>query len=166
MILSFFLPARPIAKQSFRVSSRGGYQPARVTNFEKRARLLAKQAAAESGWVRQEGPLKLTLVFHFKCPKADMVGKRKHLSAQRRWRILRPDLDNLEKCITDGLKDLMVDDAQICRKISEKVTEPADGTEGISIFLETLSDYEDCDETNETLVGSHAQPDGKVRPSR
>jgi Holliday junction resolvase RusA-like endonuclease len=148
------------------VSSRGGYQPARVTNFEKGARRLAKQAAAESGWTQQDGPLQLTLVFHFRCPKADKAGKRKHLSKQRRWRISRPDLDNLEKCITDGLKDLMVDDAQICRKITEKVIESADGPEGITVYLQTLSNYEDCDERNETLVGTHAQSDGSVRPDK
>ena len=52
MKISFFVPGRPVPKQSFRVSKFGGYQPKRVTDFKKLAMLIAKKAAKESGWQR------------------------------------------------------------------------------------------------------------------
>lgn len=150
--ISFFVPGRPIAKQSFRVGRYGGYQPKRVTDFKKLARIIAQKAASEQGWGTADGPLHLDLVFRFRCPKS----AKKAEKAIERWNIRRPDLDNVEKSITDGLCDLMGDDSQVCSKTSRKTIAPFGEEEGIQVTLQTLGDF---DEGNKELVGENARPD-------
>lgn len=157
MKISFFVPGRPIAKQSFRVSRYGGYQPKRVTDFKKLAQLVAREAAKKQGWARADGPLHLDLVFRFRCPKS----ARKAEKAIERWNTRRPDLDNIEKSLCDGLCDLMGDDSQICSKTSRKTIAPFGEEEGTLVTLQTLGDF---DEGHEELAGEHAQPDGPPGP--
>lgn len=157
MRISFFVPGRPIAKQSFRVGRYGGYQPKRVTDFKKLAQFIAREAAKKQGWERADGPLHLELVFRFRCPKS----ARKAEKVIERWNVRRPDLDNIEKSITDGLCDLMGDDSQICSKVSRKTIAPSGEEEGTIVTLQTLGDY---NEGLEELVGESARPDGRERP--
>lgn len=146
MRISFFVPGRPIAKQSFRVGRFGGYQPKRVTDFKKLTQLLAVEAAKKQGWTKDSGPLHLDLVFRFRCPKS----AKKAEKLIERWSIKRPDLDNIEKSITDGLCDLMNDDSQVCSKSSIKIIAPFGEPEGTQITVQTLGDY---NERTEELVG-------------
>ena len=66
--IEFFVDTRPIAKQSFRMGKRGGYQPKRVTDFKKYAQVLAIAAQKESAWRKTGKALKLELTYYFKCP--------------------------------------------------------------------------------------------------
>ncbi|HAG28821.1 MAG TPA: hypothetical protein DCL39_05140 [Alteromonas macleodii] len=155
--ISFFVPGRPIAKQSFRVGRFGGYQPKRVTDFKKLASLIANEAAKKQGWVKHDGPLHLELMFRFRCPKS----ARKADKAVERWNTKRPDLDNIEKSITDGLDGLMNDDSQICSKSSIKTIAPFGETEGTYVTVHTLGEY---NERTKELVGESVRPDGQQGP--
>ena len=151
--LSYFVPGRPVPKQSYRASKFGGYQPKRVTDFKKVAQLIANNAAKKQGWKKADGPLLLKLVFRFRCPSS----ARKADRLIYRWRKERPDLDNLLKSIIDSLsQSLMEDDSQICCVVSIKIIAKQGDPEGTSVTLETLGDY---DERTESLVGEFAQPD-------
>ena len=135
--LEFFVDTRPIAKQSFRMGKRGGYQPKRVTDFKKLARTIANNAAKKNGWDKYDGALCLELVFGFLCPKS---AKNDDKMCDR-WHTKRPDLDNIEKSITDALCDLMVDDSQICMKTSRKIILKYGDQEGIWVTLSQLRPY-------------------------
>lgn len=132
--IEFFVDTRPIAKQSFRMGRGGGYQPKRVTDFKKYAQVLATAAAKEQGWKKTSEPLELQLGFRFRCPKS---ASKKDKGAVR-WHTKRPDLDNIEKSITDALCDLMEDDSQICVKSSSKVIAKFGDPEGVMVKLATL----------------------------
>ena len=138
MKLEYFVPGRPVPKQSYRASKFGGYQPKRVTNFKKAAQLIADQAAKEQGWSQVAGPVLLRLQFRFGCPSS----ARKADKQKTRWRIKRPDLDNLQKSIIDSISDRIVfDDAQICMTICTKIIAKDGDEEGTSVTLETLGEY-------------------------
>ena len=147
--IEFFVDTRPIAKQSFRMGKRGGYQPKRVTDFKKYAQVLALAASKQSGWTKTDKPLKLDLTFYFKCPKSASKADKGAI----RWHTKRPDLDNIEKSITDALCDLMQDDAQICSKVSRKLIPKFGDPEGVWVCLSTLGEpasnhaiqWKDCD---------------------
>ena len=147
--IEFFVDTRPIAKQSFRMGKRGGYQPKRVTDFKKYAQVLALAASKQSGWTKTDKPLKLDLTFYFKCPKSASKADKGAI----RWHTKRPDLDNIEKSITDALCDLMEDDSQICSKVSRKLIPKFDDPEGVYVCLSTLGEpasthaiqWKDCD---------------------
>ena len=132
--IEFFVDTRPIAKQSFRMGKKGGYQPKRVTEFKKYAQVLAIAAAKEQGWDKTGEPLELQLTFRFRCPKSAKKDDKQVV----RWHTKRPDLDNIEKSITDALCDLMKDDSQICMKRSCKVIAKFGEPEGIWVSLHTL----------------------------
>ena len=68
------------------------------------------------------------------CPKSAKKDDKQVV----RWHTKRPDLDNIEKSITDALCDLMEDDSQICMKRSCKVIAKFGEPEGIWVCLHTL----------------------------
>lgn len=147
--MTFFVDHRPIAKQSFRMGKFGGYQPKRVTDFKKHAQLVARHAAKKHGWAKDDGPLMITFVFQFRCPKS--ASKADKLLV--RWNTKRPDLDNIEKSITDALDDLMSDDSQVCYKISKKIIAKHGDVEGITVTISQLPKYPEQieEESNEPV---------------
>lgn len=76
------------------------------------------------------GPLRLSLVFYL--PRTKSLGKNAI------WHYKRPDLDNLEKAVIDGLQDAkwFLDDGQIAAKTTTKYYAATDGKPGVSISLE------------------------------
>jgi Holliday junction resolvase RusA-like endonuclease len=145
--IEFFVDTRPIAKQSFRMGRGGGYQPKRVTDFKKYAQVLAIAAAKEQGWEKTGKPLSMDVTFVFRQPKNTKVNDR----IVAKWRTCRPDLDNLEKAITDALCDLMDDDAQICMKTSRKITGSEDDQEGIWVRLAIMDEMTGVGRSNKTV---------------
>ena len=147
-------------KQSFRVSKYGGYQPKRVTDFKKLAHLITSNAAKKQGWKKADGPLLLKMVFRFRCPSS----ARKAEKAKTRWRIKRPDLDNLEKSIIDGIASCMGDDAQICFKITMKLIAKEGDEEGTSVTLKRLGDYNEGYEEMARLALCAVEVEGADEP--
>lgn len=94
----FFVEGEPRPKQSFRVSGKGGYQPARVKAWQRYVSYAAQDAMREIGRTNQpyeKAKLEVHLFF--------FLGNDR-----------RVDLDNLSKAVLDGMNRIVfLDDQQI-----------------------------------------------------
>lgn len=103
--VSFFVQGEPRPKQSFRVSGRGGYTPARVKAWQTDVACDATIAMREIERFNLpfENDLAVTLMF--------TLGDNR-----------RVDLDNLSKAVLDGLNKIVyADDRQIVELHLKKV---------------------------------------------
>jgi Holliday junction resolvase RusA-like endonuclease len=116
------VPLRAVPKQSFRAGKYGGYQPTRVTRFKQAVAEWAWIAKQKSKWEITEDPISIRLEFRFAWP----VKTKKSLKSEMRVRTTRPDLDNLEKAVIDGLHCLWPDDSYVAEKTSAKYNAPDD----------------------------------------
>jgi len=113
--IEIIVPAVPVANPRARATSINGKSRVYAKNTGPIATFKAMLAIA----ARQEhkgepltGPLRVDIDFVF--PRtSDMIWKRKPMP--RVWHSKKPDRDNLDKAVLDGLnKILWRDDAQIC----------------------------------------------------
>lgn len=134
MLIRFFVPGRPVPKQSFRAGPRP-WQPKRVTEYANRVRLVARAAAHRSGWLVPEShvPLSVVLRFGFARPKSARKSERDATSL----RVTIPDVDNITKAVLDPCSVLWPDDRQVCVIQCIKLTVPR-SEEGVTITVETL----------------------------
>lgn len=105
----FEIPGKPFAKQRPRLGKWGAYTPKETVSFER----TVGQYAMDAFNAPIEGPVHLIVRAVFEPPKS-WSGKKKrdHLGKPH---IQRPDLDNIEKAILDGLNRIaFADDAQVC----------------------------------------------------
>jgi Holliday junction resolvase RusA-like endonuclease len=139
MKLAFFIPGRPVPKQSFRLGARGGWQPKRVTDYAKRIRWIVHGAMRRHGWVKPDKmtPLKVRLRFGFNLP----VSTRKAHRKKTTLRVSVPDVDNMAKAVLDGCKELWTDDRQVSVLEVVKLNVPR-GMQGVTVNVETI-DNED-----------------------
>lgn len=111
------IPGKPFAKQRARATRQGRmYTPKETVSFE---RTVAEYALA-SGVKPLEGPVKFTLIAVFEPAKS--WSKKK--TAELIWRphTQKPDLDNIEKAVLDGLNRIaFADDSQVCQHESKKM---------------------------------------------
>ena len=81
-----------------------------------------------------DAPISLWAIWMFPYPKS----AKKHQPGNARWKITRPDTDNLNKLLKDVMTDMgfWKDDALICNEFIEKMysDEP-----GIAIIIQTLN---------------------------
>ena len=106
--------ARPIPKQRPRLSKFAVYTPKKTADYEK---LIAYEWKRRYKNLILKGAVKLDLLFCFKKAK----------SCKKDYHTQRPDLDNLEKAILDGLnKTAFVDDCQVVEMKSQKVFSDVD----------------------------------------
>lgn len=111
---SLEINARPFPKQRPRLSKFAVYTPKKTTDYEK---LIAYEWKKKYKNLILKGAVKLDLVFVFKKAK----------SCKKDYHTQRPDLDNLEKAILDGLnKVAFVDDCQVVELNSKKVFSDTD----------------------------------------
>ena len=133
-VVGFFVPGVVVAQGRPRAFAvRGGhirmYDPVKSKGWKHRVALFAQQARQDG--MPWDGPIALSLIFYLSRPKSVSIKKRKHPT-------VRPDLDNLEKAVKDGLTGILyVDDAQIVRTDCEK--QYADGHPlGVAIKMNSL----------------------------
>ena len=114
-MVSFFVPGEPRGKQRARVlrnpknPKKPAYTPKDTIEAERAIGWECKRAMA--GAKPLEGPVRLDWVAWFSKPSS--WPKKKWLEA--RWHTSKPDRDNIEKLIADGLKGIAwLDDAQVC----------------------------------------------------
>ncbi|WP_278554701.1 RusA family crossover junction endodeoxyribonuclease [Parvimonas micra] len=109
------IDVRPFPKERPRLSGRKiVYTPYKTRNFENRIAYEWKKKYKDS---ILKGAVKLDLVFVFKKAK----------TCKKTFHTQRPDIDNLEKAILDGLnKVAFVDDCQVVELNSKKVFSDTD----------------------------------------
>lgn len=106
--------ARPIPKARPRLSKFAVYTPKKTADYEK---LIAYEWKRRYKNLILKNAVKLDLLFCFKKAK----------SCKKDYHTQRPDLDNLEKAILDGLnKTAFVDDCQVVEMKSQKVFSDVD----------------------------------------
>lgn len=106
--------ARPIPKARPRLSKFAVYTPKKTADYEK---LIAYEWKRRYKDLILKGAIKLDLLFCFKKAK----------SCKKDYHTQRPDIDNLEKAILDGLnKTAFVDDCQVVEMKSQKVFSDVD----------------------------------------
>ena len=124
-MITFIIPGEPVAKGRPRATSINGmarmYTPKKTVNYESLVALAAQQAMA--GRPLMDGPVELSFEARFTIPKS---WTKKRLAAHiecPEYVTKKPDLDNLEKALGDGMNGVVfADDSQIaqnglCRKI-------------------------------------------------
>lgn len=105
---------RPTPKARPRLSKFAVYTPKKTTNYEN---LIAYEWKRRYKDLILKGAIKLDLLFCFKKAK----------SCKKDYHTQRPDIDNLEKAILDGLnKVAFVDDCQVVEMKSQKIFSDAD----------------------------------------
>ena len=111
---SLEINTRPIPKARPRLSKFAVYTPKKTTNYEN---LIAYEWKRRYKDLILKGAIKLDLLFCFKKAK----------SCKKDYHTQRPDVDNLEKAILDGLnKVAFVDDCQVVELNSKKVFSDTD----------------------------------------
>ena len=106
--------ARPIPKARPRLSKFAVYTPKKTADYEK---LIAYEWKRRYKSLILKNAVKLDLLFCFKKAK----------SCKKDYHTQRPDIDNLEKAILDGLnKTAFVDDCQVVEMKSQKVFSDVD----------------------------------------
>jgi len=116
-MIQFEILGRPVAKGRPRVTRNHTYTPQKTVTYENLVRYsyLEKYLGADL----LTGPLEIELIFFFIRPK----------SSKRIVPTVKPDLDNLIKCVTDGLNKLAyADDSQIIKITASKVYDMVDKT--------------------------------------
>lgn len=105
---------RPTPKARPRLSKFAVYTPKKTADYEK---LIAYEWKRRYKNLILKGAVKLDLVFVFKKAK----------TCKKDYHTQRPDIDNLEKAILDGLnKTAFVDDCQVVEMKSKKVFSDVD----------------------------------------
>lgn len=123
------IPGKPFAKQRTRATRQGRvYTPAETVSFERKVGII-------TGTVIKTpftGPVKVTIRATFKPPES--WSKKKVTATTHRPHAQRPDLDNVEKAILDGMNRIaFVDDCQVWSVEKSKVWGLIDQT---VVFLE------------------------------
>lgn len=125
--LKFFVPGEAVGKGRPKTSARiaGGkvitrhYTPEKTVNYESLIALVGQQAMA--GRALLEGPVMVELDIVLGIPQS-MSKKRKTLAlAGQLYPTKKPDLDNVQKAIYDGLNGVVwKDDVQVVRAMVGK----------------------------------------------
>lgn len=125
LLCSFLAPMTPKAKQSFRASRFGGFQPKAIVTAEYEIGMVAKMAMR--GALPSPNPIHLECEFRFIVP-ASASKRRRESMLTAEWPVKPPDLDNLVKLAGDALKGIVyVDDKQIVDMHLRKRWSTADG---------------------------------------
>ena len=133
-----FIPGTPVAKGRPRFSRRGKfigtYTPTKTRDFESHVRAEAVLYTNRHRMKPAQGPVSIALQIFMPRPKSHTRAERECI-----WHWRRPDIDNCEKAILDGLNGVLFeDDAQICHKITTKIYTTDMQEPGVWIRLEEL----------------------------
>jgi len=111
------------------------YTPAKTANWEAYAAGI--MLGARTANHPEAGPLKVTILAVFACPKN--AAKRRPLLG-RLWRVSRPDLDNVAKAVCDaGNAVLWLDDKQIVDLRVQKVIASTLELPRVVVFVEAAT---------------------------
>ncbi len=117
MKIRFELETEPVAKSRPRLGDNRVYTPSKTRRFEN---TVAVEYQKQFGNIKFEGPVKLTVFLGYEPPRSLSKKKRQQLIGKLRDK--KPDIDNLEKSIMDGLQKggAFRDDGQVAIAYSIK----------------------------------------------
>lgn len=117
MTLTIRIPGEPVAQGRPRAAVVNGrarvFDPKKSRNWKATARehMYAALAAADRRFPFPEGPVRVSILARFTCPKGD---HRKTAPAPERWRDKKPDAENVAKAVLDAATGVLwQDDAQV-----------------------------------------------------
>lgn len=119
------IPGRPFAKQRPRFSRKSGraYTPSETVSFERNVGLIAARHFPQP----IEGPVRVIIRAYFAMPQS--WSKKKRAEMLDKPHTQRPDIDNLQKSVLDGLNRIaFADDAQIAELTATKYWAASDVT--------------------------------------
>ena len=127
MEVSFFLPGDIVAKARPRGGANGAfYTPGNTRDYEDYVQVAGYKAM--NGRKLMAGALECKLDFVYRLPKS--------VKKDARYKITKPDLDNLQKSVLDGLNNICYeDDRQIVKIDCQKIY---GDTPGVKIFLKEI----------------------------
>lgn len=122
-VIAFTVPGQPVGKGRPRVSARGGfarlYTPAQTASYESRVAMAGHMAMGDCAVL--EGAVAVRLDISVQIPAS---WSRKKQAAALAGEILpttKPDIDNVEKAIFDGLNNVVwKDDVQVVEVTKKK----------------------------------------------
>lgn len=131
-VLEFFVPGIPAPQPRPRVFKSGGVatDSKNSKSWKFATQIMFKQKFDSPYPIFEKDiPLFLHVIFHLPKPK----------STRRSLPCVRPDLDNLQKCMQDALDKLAWhDDGQICTSLAEKVYARPKCNPGMQIYIERI----------------------------
>lgn len=141
-MISFFVPGRPVPKQSARFGRGKSWQPKKKVAYKRLIETVSRNAWLAAGKPDVPPPYCVRLEFVFAWPKATQKALRSTVA----WRVERPDLDNLTKMVLDGIHAKIIsDDATVTKLILTKKTGPSD-QEGVTVTITGVEPDETDDE--------------------
>lgn len=110
--IRFIIPGKPYAKKRAKATSVAGrarmYDPAENGKFEAQVAAIARPLFP----VPMTGPVRVTIEATF--VPAQSWSKKRRAAAMGGWHTQKPDRDNLEKAVLDGLNRIAwADDSQV-----------------------------------------------------
>jgi len=135
LVVSFFIPGEAIGlgRQRTRIITPKGagkafvhnYKPPKSANYENKISILAKQAMCAGGLELAREAVRVDFIVHVLRPKGHYrSGKNAHLLRANApvFVITKPDLDNVEKALLDGMNKIVyADDKQVCVLHKKKI---------------------------------------------
>ena len=121
--LTVVIPGEPISQGRPRFSTHGGfaraYDPQKSREGKQSVKYFADAAMLDAGIGVLIGPIGMQVQFGIKLPKSQA---RKRTPVPRKWRIKKPDLDNMIKLVKDACSGIVfLDDNQIVKLSAEKI---------------------------------------------
>lgn len=122
--IRFTVPGAPVGKGRPKVSTRGGkfaqmYTPEKTASYEGMVALAAQQAMAGRPLIT--GPVDVRMMITLPIPASWSKKKQAAALAGQILPTKKPDIDNVEKAIYDGINGVVwTDDVQVCDVIKRK----------------------------------------------
>lgn len=122
-MITFTIPGQPVGKGRARVSRRGGfarlYTPEKTASYESLVALAGQQAMAGRPVI--EGAVAVTLRIAVQVPASWSKKKQAAALDGQVHPTTKPDIDNVEKAIFDGLNGVVwKDDVQVVQVVKAK----------------------------------------------
>jgi len=120
--IAFFVSGLPKGQPRVKFASRGKFGKAYTPhNADDWKALVMFEAKRHCPATAIEGPVRVDIAFFFPRPKSHFTAKGLRPTAPK-WHTAKPDRDNLDKLVLDGLTQLGFwrDDSQVCQGFISK----------------------------------------------
>lgn len=129
--ISFEVPGDPYGMPRPRFARGHAYTPKEAVAYKKKVAAKFYEAIRKKGWLRwtAQETVEVYIIACFRIPKTITKATRERIARGEERPLKKPDIDNIEKIITDALNgEAYQDDRQITKSVCEKVYAP-EGTE-------------------------------------